>query len=251
MKRPPPLRQALCFFMIALGEVPGEYHRVVHFAVVEGLGRDDRYVHAGRIAALLERAVVDDEIDQLGRDAQVIEKGGRLGGSAEARDALALALELSEQAGQLAAHPGDARTERLERARVTQLQLALAGDQGRHRGAHLARAAGKLHDATQRSAVTVHAQGLDQLQAARGEERHQGLDGVVVEVLVVDRVEKGLLENVDQVGHFEDEDAIRREQLRHAAHHRGEVVDVRGHVVGRHHRCPAVLLEPRAVRAPR
>ena len=66
---------------------------------------------------------------------------------AEARDALAFALQFSGQAGQLGSDPGDARAERAEGIGVAQRQLALAADQVGHRLADLARTARALHHA--------------------------------------------------------------------------------------------------------
>src|SRR5467141_805229 len=91
-----------------VGQVPGQEEQVVRAAVTHRVGGEDGQMGAGRIQALLDGGPVDDEVQRLAADAAVVEQGRTLGGSAVSGQALVLALEIREQAAQLAfqiSHP--------------------------------------------------------------------------------------------------------------------------------------------------
>ena len=75
---------------------------------------------------------------------------------------------------------------------------------------------------------------------ARREVDHRG-DAEVAQVLVIDRVVRGLLEEFDQIRELRDEYAAFLEQRRHAVHQPLEVVDVSDDVVADDRRGAAVL----------
>ena len=70
-------------------------------------------------------------------------------------------------------------------------------------------------------------------------------DREVAQVLMVDRVELAVVDQIDQIGHLQDRDAVLFEQGRDALDQAVEVGDVGQHVVGDDHvGAPALGLEP-------
>ena len=92
-------------------------------------------------------------------------------------------------------------------------------------------AAFKLRHASQRTAVTAHRQRLDQFHAQPLEERHERLDRVIIQMLVVNRVEQRLLEHIDQVRNLKDKHAVRREQGADSLHNAFQIVDISEDIV--------------------
>ena len=86
MKRPPRVGVRLLLRMISSLEVPGEQQHVVRLVLEQRLGRQDRQVRAGHEQALLVHVAVDDEVDEVGADADVVEQRGALGRGAVGGD---------------------------------------------------------------------------------------------------------------------------------------------------------------------
>src|SRR6202035_4254591 len=63
------------------------------------------------------------------------------------------------------------------------------------------------------------------------EEGLERFDGVIAQVLVVNRVEKSLLDHVDQVGDLEHKHAIRGQQVVDAFGHTSQIVRMGKHVI--------------------
>ncbi len=76
---------------------------------------------------------------------------------------------------------------------------------------------------------------LDQFHAKPLEARDQRLDRVIIQMLVVDRVEEGLLENVHQIGNLKHKNSVLRQQTSNALHDARQIIHVRKNIVGSHH----------------
>ena len=82
------VQEGLMFFDDGVREVPRQDHDVRWFSFIEGLGGEDGKMMAGTEEVLLERAVIDDEIQGLA-EVEMIEQGGGLGWGAESRHVMA------------------------------------------------------------------------------------------------------------------------------------------------------------------
>jgi hypothetical protein len=106
-----------------------------------------------------------------------------------------------------------------------------------------------LDEDPQRAAVDGDALHVVQEQALAREQLAQRRGREVAEVLVVDRVELEVLEEVAQVRRLDDGGAVRPEQAADAAHEVLRVRHVRQHVAGEdQRRLPPFRLQPRGER---
>ena len=187
----------------------------------------------GHVEPVLVHVAVDDEVDELGPDAGVVEERAALGGGAVGRDALPLALQPVEQRGQLRTNRLHPVAERCVVRQVGEALLAL-GLEERPRGILLVR--GTADPPAQGAAVQAR-EVLDRVEV-QPVAAHQGVDRrarEVAEVLVVDRVELAVVDQVADVGVLDRGDAVVREQDRDALHEAVESRHVRHHVVGDDH----------------
>ena len=179
---------------------------------------------------MFQRAVVDDELDDVAAEAKVEHQGRRLGRRPETRDAFSLGLERVKEVAQLKANLLDLLAEGNEGCLTVQPRLGLLVEQALYRR-KAPRSVGNLGDSAQASPVGIDELGPDQLHAVTSKERNQRAHAVVAEVLVIDRVEQCLLDHVRQVGHLEHEAPVARQQQSHRFNDAGEIVDVREYVV--------------------
>lgn len=75
-----------------LREVPGEDQQIVRVTLVEHGGGEDWDVLTRGEEALLQRTVVDYEVEDVITQLKVVEKGGRLGRRSKAGDSRPFAL---------------------------------------------------------------------------------------------------------------------------------------------------------------
>src|SRR4026208_1553620 len=68
-------------------EVPRQDQDVVRLGLVDRFHREDRNVHARRVAAVLVRVAIDREIQEIGADNGVVEERGALSRGAAGADA--------------------------------------------------------------------------------------------------------------------------------------------------------------------
>ncbi len=211
-------------------EIPRQQHHVVRLARLQLLRREHGHVQARGVQALLERIVVDDVLDQRAVQAEVVHQRGRLGGGAVGGDRPALRLEAPQQRCKLVAAAADHAVPVAEGPGFMQPGLPLEGDEPADR--FVFRPPGIADVADQRAALDFRALGVQQLQAAIGEEALERLDAVEIDVLVVDGVEQGFFVDIQQVADLEHELAAGGEQRADAFHHAAQVVDVGADVVG-------------------
>ena len=223
------------FFHDRAGEVPGQDQKVVGPALFDGRRRQDRDVVARRVQPLFQGAVVDDEVDDVGAEAEVMHQGRRLGRRPVAGDGLSRCLEAADQRPQFILEDADALGETLPRRGMAEPQLVLQRDQPGHRIANRARPAGVLGDGAQGPPVTVDPEAFDHLHAGPGEEGTKRLHRVIGQMLVIDGVEQGLAVDVDQIRNLEGEHTVGRQEIADTGDDAGQVVGVGEDVVGGDH----------------
>ena len=209
--------------------------------VDQPLGRDDRDVRARRQPPLLERAAVGDPLDVGRTEVEEAQQRAALGRRAVAADALALGPQPRERRVELALEPVHALGEGMPGLRLEQLAIGFLGQDARHRlvGPPLADA---LNEYAQLAVVDRQPLGRGDLHAVPGEQALHRAQRPVGHVLVVDGVERQLLEDVEQVVRLDHERATRRQRGVDPGHEVVQVRDVRERVGGRDHRCRSPAL---------
>ena len=148
---------------------------------------------------MLQRRIIDDEIDDLGADVEMIHQRGRLGRRSKACDRLSRRLEAVQKLAELGLHSVDVASEGAKALSLVEPQPCLDGQCFADRGPDLPGTASKLSDAAQRTAMGGDALRLDQFHPMCGEEADQGTDRMIGKMLVIDRVEQGLLDDIDEI----------------------------------------------------
>jgi hypothetical protein len=187
-------------------------------------------VHARHEQALLVHVAVDHEVDQVGVDAGVVDQRGALGRRPVGGDRLALRLEVAQQGQEAVADAFDPGGEVLVVADVEHAQLLLLTQVPLHVVAGLV----VLAEVPAEGAPVEVGEVLDVVEE-QPVAAHQGVDGgarEVAEVLVVDRVELAVLDEVADAGVLDRDHARLLEQLAVTRHEAVEVGHVRHHVVG-------------------
>src|SRR6185312_3752058 len=210
-------------------EIPGEDQHVVRLGLEQPLRRLDRQSHAGNVAPLLVNVAVDDEIEQLRPEPGVVEHDRAFGRRPVAGDVGAAALQVLQQGGQLRADRGHAYREPRVIGKTVQAEALLALQVFRD-GASRARV---LFN-EQAEGAAVNSQRLDaiQKQAVALEQIAQRGDREVAQVLVIDRVELAVIDEIAHVRCFDDCNTIVLQQRRDAGNEAVRVGDVGQDVVG-------------------
>ena len=161
---------------------------------------------ARREAALLEARAVDHELDQPRVDAERIHQGAAFGGSAIGGDAAPLALQPLQQRQQFLLQPGDAIAEVaviLEAQQALGFFLRQQFDDAR--GWRLAR---MRDEQPQRAAMDRHQLDIADDEAMTPAEGLDRAHRIVAEVLVIDRVEFQLGDEIAHIWRLDDGNAV-------------------------------------------
>ena len=210
-------------------KVPCQQQHVVGPPFQQRLGRQDWQVVARREAALLELTAVDNELDQPPIDAERIHQRAALGRSTIGRDPMPRVLQPLQQRQQLLL---EARDPVGEIAIVAESQQTLGlflrqqlGNVSRHLPALM------RHEQPQRAAMDWKQFDVADHQTVASAERLDRTHRVIAKVLVIDRVELKLVDEVTDVWRFNDGDAIRLEHLLDSADKRIRIGNMGEYVV--------------------
>ena len=161
---------------------------------------------AGRQPALFVGAAIHDEIQRLLAQFKKVQQRAALGRGTVSRDRFALLFELREQGAQRPFDFQHARGKALViRQRADALGLFI-GQQGWHRGFDAVRA-GVAGEQAQRSAVDGQFFNAENFQSVPREQRLQRREREIENVLVVNRVELGVFDEIHAVGKFQNDPA--------------------------------------------
>ena len=162
----------------------------------------------GREAAVLVGVAVDGVGEQVGPDAAVVEQRVALARGAVAHHLLARPARLDEERDEVVAHAGDGLGEPVVALGGVQARLLFGGQHVAHGLARLARDLRRAGPHADRAAVGGQQLDVDQAEPARGERPLAAEHRVVLEVLVVDGVELGVLHQREQVLHLDRHPAV-------------------------------------------
>src|SRR6185437_8536672 len=186
-------------------EIPGEDQHVVRLRLEQPLGRLDRQSHARNEAPLFVNVAIDDEVEQRGPESGVVEHDGALGRRSIARDAGAATLQVLQERGQLRADGGHAYGEARVVGKTVKSQPALALQVFPRRAS---RPRVLLDEQPKGSAVNGERLDAVQKQAVALEQIAQRGDREVAQVLVIDRIELAVIDEVAYIRRFDDRDSI-------------------------------------------
>src|SRR5207245_10649074 len=181
------------------------------------------------VQPLFDGGPIDDEVQRLAADAAVVEQRRTRGESAGTGQALVLALEIREQAAQLALQIPHPRAELGVKPDTVQARGPLLVQQLANRGRRRARA---LDVELQRAAVDGKPLDIDDGQSTPAEKRLQCDELEVAEMCVIKGVELQRLHHGFDVRDLDDGHAAGLQHSCDGGDETVEVADMREHVVG-------------------
>ena len=247
---PPHSRMCAICSVISAAMFHGQDQEVVGPRLRHVLRRMDREPHARQPRPLLVRVAVDDVVDEVRADPAVVEERRSLRSRAVGGHGLAVPLHADEELEQVALHRPDGLPERLVGLDPVEPggPLALLQRLDRLAGAALL---GVAREDPQRAAVRRQLLDVEEREAVLAEQALHHEQRPVRVVLVVDRVELALLDQLQEMRELHRHDASR---LQHHAQSLDEVVhrrDVGEDVVADHEvRGLALVHEPGGELAP-
>jgi len=163
-------------------------------------------VASPHIPPVLVRVEVDDVVEVVRRNVAVAEQRGGLGSGPVSNDAVAGCPEPINRSPQVAPDPGDAVAERPVKLDLIHAAPPLHPQEGAHRGLDVLSG---LDVQAKRSPVDGGPFHVVEVEVVAPKQPVQRRDGEVAQMLMVDGVERAVVDEIDDVGHLDDGHPVR------------------------------------------
>src|SRR5208283_5276087 len=185
-----------------IGYIPRQDDGVIWHPCEQLRGRQNRHMRAGQEQTLLMGAAVNGKLDHIPADCAVVQKGVSLGRRAVSRHPLTRLFYLAKRGAKLVLERRNLLPERRVASGAGKAVLFLFF-QHRTNPAFDRTYAGMLKEDSQRAAVDRLPDNIPQLQARARHQISYCAERIVENVLVVDRVEFNLVEQIAQIRKLE------------------------------------------------